>query len=336
LSDKSNNYFPALTGFRAIAAWLVFAHHYNPFDRERFGLLSDVVHEGYIGVSMFFVLSGFLITIRYDDPLLPKPTFGRYMRNRFARIYPLYFILTTLTFVVIGKLDWIYLTNITFIKGFFDELKFTGISQGWSLTVEETFYLLAPLIFILIRKIKFMWVLPFAFLAIGIAIYLPFNSLDFMLIYTFFGRAFDFFVGIWLAKNFQSQHSKSFFTWAGLCFILISLVSLALVRGNAAYGVSTLPGLFIHHLLVPASTALLLWGLLKERSILQRILSTPFMRLLGKSSYVFYLVHIGIIATWMSGIVSSNVLILFILLNVVAIILYYLVERPLQKLIRTS
>ena len=42
--------------------------------------------------------------------------------------------------------------NIFFIRGFFDDLKFTGVGQGWSLTVEECFYLLAPVLFIGIKR----------------------------------------------------------------------------------------------------------------------------------------------------------------------------------------
>jgi hypothetical protein len=59
------NYFQALTGVRAIAAWLVFFHHYNPFSIERFGsVINQFVQEFHVGVSVFFVLSGFLITHR--------------------------------------------------------------------------------------------------------------------------------------------------------------------------------------------------------------------------------------------------------------------------------
>lgn len=303
---------------------MVFAHHYNPLPRTLFA--SDVINEGYTGVTLFFVLSGFLIAVRYDGAL----DFKEYIKNRFARIYPLYFLLTTLTFVMIGNFGWVYIANITLIKGFFDDLKFTGISQGWSLTVEETFYFLAPLIFLLIRKNKLAWLLFVVFLLIGFAIY---RSTDFMLIYTFFGRAFDFFAGIFLAKMYQARSGFKFFTWAGVFAILASVVLLAFVRDGAAYGVQTLPGLLIHHMIVPAATALLLFGLLSENTWLQKFLSTPQMQLLGKSSYAFYLVHIGFIAAWLSDIISSNPIVLFVLLNCVAIALYYSIERPLRKLL---
>ena len=52
-------YFPALTGLRAIAAYMVFFHHFNFFSQFGESLLSRMVNEFYAGVSVFFVLSGF-------------------------------------------------------------------------------------------------------------------------------------------------------------------------------------------------------------------------------------------------------------------------------------
>lgn len=307
----------------------MFAHHYNPFSPALF--ISDVFNETYIGVSLFFVLSGFLITIRYDD----LASFKDYIQNRFARIYPLYFILTTLTFIVAGWDTWVYVANITFLKGFFDHLKFSGISQSWSLTVEEMFYLLAPLIFILLRKNKLWWILPPIFLSIGVVIYKPFGSLNFMLVYTFFGRSLDFFAGILVAKIFQKRaapttNNQQLFTWLGILMLMSCLILLASVRGDAKYAMLTTPGLLIHHVLVPASTAVLLYGLLTEHGFIRRWLSTGWMQLLGKSSYALYLIHIGVMAAWISVAVNSNPIVVFVLLNILAVILYWMVERPLH------
>lgn len=337
-------YFPALTGFRAIAAWIVFAHHYNPFPRNgSIGFLSNLLHESYIGVSMFFVLSGFLIAIRYSDS---DVSYGSYIRNRFAKIYPLFFLLTTLTFLVAMQWDTLrYLACITFVQGFLTDWRFAGIGQSWSLTVEEMFYLLAPLIFISIRRSKLSWLMPLGFLLIGLLIYS--GSKDFMLQYTFFGRSFDFFAGIMLAKLYQrseptTNHQQpttthhQLFTWSGIAGILLCLVLLAIVRGDTAYGVFTPAGLAVHHLLLPVSTTVLLWGLIKEKTWVQSLLSTSVMQLFGRSSYAFYLIHIGVIAAWLSDSVSTNVLVLFVLLNGVAIALYYAVEKPLHSAVRGS
>ncbi|WP_374226272.1 acyltransferase family protein [Flavobacterium oreochromis] len=108
--------------------------------------------------DIILFLSGFLIANRYFDE---KVIWKSYFINRFARIYPSFFILTTLTFLYTSYKTnvfnaEIYLSNITFIKGFFNNLKFTGIAQSWSLTVEEFFYLLAP--FFLLRKEIFLFI----------------------------------------------------------------------------------------------------------------------------------------------------------------------------------
>ena len=171
---NKNNY-PALTGIRAIAAFMVFLHHYNPFDKAIFGKnIHNFFSEFHVGVTIFFVLSGFLICNKYFA--LNNFNMKEYLVKRFARIFPMYFILTSLTFVFfeiyhitssIENLN-IYILNISFLRGFFNDLKFSGIPQGWSLTVEEMFYLLAPLFFILIKKSKiFLILIPLIFISVG-------------------------------------------------------------------------------------------------------------------------------------------------------------------------
>ena len=93
---------PALTGIRAIAAYLVYLHHTNPFTEERFGsFIHSFIHQFHIGVSIFFVLSGFLITLRYyESSTLKLPWLKKYFQNRIARVYPMYFILTTFTAII--------------------------------------------------------------------------------------------------------------------------------------------------------------------------------------------------------------------------------------------
>ena len=99
----------------------------------------------------------------------------------------MYFILTTLTFVffaiVYSQNSWVdlhnYFYNITFAKGFSDDLKFTGIAQGWSLTVEEFFYFMAPIFFILINKSKvYLIVIPLVFIGFGLLLVSYFSGFD--------------------------------------------------------------------------------------------------------------------------------------------------------------
>jgi peptidoglycan/LPS O-acetylase OafA/YrhL len=242
--STKKTYFDQLTGVRAIAAYMVFFHHFNPFDNTSF--FYNVVNELHIGVTLFFVLSGFLIAYRYLDNA--KFNFRKYIINRFSRIYPMYFILTSFFFLYkyqsnIQVSVYYYLMNITFLKGLFKSLLFTGISQGWSLTVEEMFYLFAPVIFLLIKKsIRWYFILPFLFILFGIILVKIFSNLsfygffatyEFMFNYTFFGRCLEFFIGVGLAiiirkKTFHSFVNLTFIGFLIICITpyLISLLNL--------------------------------------------------------------------------------------------------------------
>ncbi len=62
-----------------------------------------------------------------------------------------------------------FFLNITFLRGFIESEKFSLVAQGWSLTVEETFYLIAPMIFFLLKKYgNIFYFMPIAFNICGI------------------------------------------------------------------------------------------------------------------------------------------------------------------------
>jgi peptidoglycan/LPS O-acetylase OafA/YrhL len=346
--------FPALTGIRALAAFMVYIHHYNPFTIEIFGKYThDFFSEFHIGVTIFFVLSGFLICNRYFDE--PYFSFKNYLIKRFARIYPMYLILTTLTFVffalVYSQNSWVdlqnYLYNITFLKGFSDDLKFTGIAQSWSLTVEEVFYFTAPLFFILINRSKFFLVLiPLLFIVVGLLLVSYFSgvncngfmkSINFMLDYTFFGRICEFFVGIGLAIIIR-KYETSFkgFTYFGLIGIILCVCILVSLKVEGGFGVDSFSGKVINTLVLPViGIAPLFLGLIKEKTLISNFFSTKALQLLGKSSYIFYLIHLGIFVTILNKI-SSNQWFLFITLNLISILLFQYIETPLNRLIRKN
>jgi len=346
--------FPALTGIRALAAFMVFIHHYNPFTIEIYGkYIHDFFSEFHIGVTIFFVLSGFLICNRYFDD--PNFSFKNYLIKRIARIYPMYFILTTLTFIffaiVYSQNGWIdfhnYLYNISFLRGFSDDLKFTGIAQGWSLTIEEVFYFFAPLFFILINKNRiFLIVIPMVYIGLGLLLVSYFSGIDcngfmkstnFMLDYTFFGRISEFFVGIGLAlilRKFSSNFKG--FTYIGLAGIILSIFALVSLKVDGGFGVDTLTGKAINTILLPVfGIAPLFFGLIQEKTFISEFFSTKILQLLGKSSYIFYLIHMGIVVSILNKI-ASNQWFVFISLNVISIVLYLYIEKPLNKLIRKN
>lgn len=349
-------YFNSLTGIRAIAAFMVYLHHFNPIPQNY--ALHGLVKEMHIGVTLFFVLSGFLIAYRYLD--LNNFSFRTYIVNRVARIYPMYFLLTTLTFLPTFYHNFnkstclLYGLNVSMLRGFFENFKFSGIAQGWSLTVEETFYFLAPIFFLLIKRHKiYLVILPLISILLGVSFVFLFSKIDFhgffssfdlLFNYTFFGRCTEFFIGISLAVIYKLDlpflKRFNYYTYTGILGIIISLSWLATLRGDFHYGIGHPLGKLVNTLFLPTfGIFMLFYGLLKERTLISKILSHKLFVLLGKSSYIFYLIHKGIFVSALGklGITSTNpfsYVLIFIALNIISILMYKYMEEPLNIYIR--
>ena len=187
---------PPLTGVRAIAAYMVFLHH-----TER----NPLAKELHVGVTLFFVLSGFLIAYKYETACQFNFAWLRqYFQNRFARIFPVYLLIAVTSLLLLGDQTWTtWFLNLTLLKGFSVKTLGSGIAQAWSLTVEECFYASAPVIFLFSRKNLLKPLLFLAALLGGILLLtriplvnVSFGPPTFVLLYTFFGRFLEFFAGI--------------------------------------------------------------------------------------------------------------------------------------------
>lgn len=359
--SAEKNYYPALTGIRAVAAWLVFIHHDNPFAIRLFGKgIHLFFSEMHIGVTIFFVLSGLLITLRYYDKAERSGTgFYNYMVNRFARIYPALFLVLTVNFlwmISAGILQnnfsggWkYYLGSVTLVRGFFADFGTNYVPQSWSLTAEECFYISAPVIFFLVRKhVRNMIILPVILIGTGCLLTLYFShhpfhgffrDIRFMFNFTFFGRCIEFFAGIATALYFKGRQQRnaggSKFTIIGTIIIIACVYGLSLLHTDEFYGDHHPAGILINNLVLPVfGIAVLFYGLLTEKNIITKFLSSAPMVLFGKSSYVFYLIHLGIAATLFYTRVSNNIILLFIFLNVLAVLIYKGFEHPVNVWLR--
>ena len=157
VSGWDGGYRPYLDGLRAVAVYLVLFFHAGA---ARFG-------GGYVGVDVFFVLSGFLVTrlLLRDLHTMGSVRFGRFYARRFRRLLPAAFatlIITALVFAAIAspvevldaaggfKAAFLYVTNWYFIAQsasyFGADLSSNPVLHFWSLAVEEQFYLLWPLL----------------------------------------------------------------------------------------------------------------------------------------------------------------------------------------------
>ncbi|AXE20319.1 acyltransferase [Runella rosea] len=336
----TSSHVPSLTGLRAFAALLVYIHHYNPFPESSF--LYQLAREGYVGVTVFFVLSGFLITWNYADKLSSTADRKRFYLLRFARIVPLYWLLLTGLYV----LQWftkenetasflVHFSNFLLLKGLNPSLVFSGIPQSWSLTVELCFYFLAPWCISLLAGRRWL-VLALLYSSFILGLFVLYKShLSFGSFYTIFGRLFEFGVGIyaalWLRKN-QTPPAFQFKTIMAVGGAIGVVIGYVLAVYYGQFSVFYTEWL-LYNLLLPVVIGFGLEGISTEKTFISSLLSHPLTQTLGKSSYAFYLIHIGPVAVVLQRYVSNNGLILLILLWIVSYGLYRWVEKPLYLLI---
>jgi peptidoglycan/LPS O-acetylase OafA/YrhL len=155
-----------LTFTRFLAALSIVIFHYGKrsflFNNE---YVSFVFDQANIGVSYFFILSGFVMIIAYDNKNIDA---FDYLKNRLARIYPVYFIAIVLLIPI--KLQYFNATdlllNITMLQSWFPQKALKVNFVGWSLCVEMFFYILFP--FLLNKlysktklKFNFIWIISF-------------------------------------------------------------------------------------------------------------------------------------------------------------------------------
>jgi peptidoglycan/LPS O-acetylase OafA/YrhL len=156
LTINSKDHIPSLDGLRGIAILLVFFRHYVPQDRQ--DPLSVASRFGWIGVDLFLVLSGFLITGILIDTRESVNRFKSFYVRRVLRIFPLYFL--AIAIVIIGThflqgfRSWInipiflYGSNIVlaFPNGDLVFPPYFNCGHFWSLALEEQFYTIWPFV----------------------------------------------------------------------------------------------------------------------------------------------------------------------------------------------
>src|SRR5262245_39580963 len=151
-------HIPALDGLRGIAILLVIPHNADVFSNSAAWLwpAALLAHAGWIGVQLFFVLSGFLITRNLLDSRAADNYFQSFYWRRVLRIFPLYYLTLIAGLVIAPRLFqfpsgalaslqnqawlWTFLSNWTQPLG----LEVSGFSHFWSLAIEEQFYLVWP------------------------------------------------------------------------------------------------------------------------------------------------------------------------------------------------
>jgi peptidoglycan/LPS O-acetylase OafA/YrhL len=294
LSQPSDRYRPDIDGLRAIAVMLVVCFHAFP----------EAMPGGFIGVDIFFVISGFLITgiIAHG---LDQQHFGllAFYARRIRRIFPALIVVLGATLV----LGWLWLlpeayaqlssdvfASAAFVSnialwlqsGYFDiESGKKPLLHLWSLGIEEQFYLFWPLLLMLAARLRLSLlavasVLGIASFALNVALIGPDPVATFYLPFT---RAWELLAGATLACGWnQIRHTRAASNWRAVAGVLLIAIAAGVLDSKSAF-----PGWWA--VLPVAGAALLLsapmaWGC-------RHLLASTAMVRIGLISYPLYLWH---------------------------------------------
>lgn len=338
-------FFPALAGIRIIAAWMIFLHHIE--GEVKTVWLSSIFKEFHVGI--FFTISGFLTYIlyfrKYKDGQF---SFKKFIQKRLARLLPIYWFLLLVAAIWQWESLQSFILSFLLLQSYFEDFKFSYVGQAWTIPVQLIFYISVPLFFLWIKKYKYWFVFwPLSILLLGLGLMFSFSTIsfhgfladfDFLMIYTYFGRVFEFTIGTLVAQLWFNRKSDKILKFkptliGSISYLTILILISSFQSPENSYGIFHPVGLILNHIMLPFSIGLFLIGLCSERTYFSKFLSTPAMILLGNSAYAFYLIHLGYFSEFLYFQISSNLIIRFICLNLLAVLIYKFLELPLQRVL---
>jgi peptidoglycan/LPS O-acetylase OafA/YrhL len=358
VKPASSGRIESLTGLRMLAAGAVFLSHAALIESVP-QTAQYFMAAGYNGVTLFFVLSGFVLAWNYSDRLSsPRPrALWSFFVARFARVYPLYLVAL---FIVIarplekGQVDQTVWLHVFALQPWEPSVlqAFAYNRPGWSIGVEFFLYACFPLVIVVLSRFGhrlLIWALAIA-VALVFLVTLWFvltgrgdlpatdpQSAHRWLYRTPVSRLGDFTAGVILALLIMRGPSVP--PWAARTAQLVGalgFIGLMAYRPliytawswDAAY-------------LVP--TLLLLWGLAAgPKTPFSRVLASRPMVLLGESSFAFYLLHtfvIDLMPVSTTASLGAWALVLsaqFLVAVLISIGAHIAIERPAQRWMRSA
>ena len=328
LTLANKGYLPELDGLRALAIVLVLIHHARPVER--------VVPIGYLGVTIFFVLSGYLITSISLAEEVTKGALslaGFYIRRTF-RIFPLYyFVLGVYCLLILGwnlfpekhlplreALPYylVYLQEIPFLRSTHaDSLPFY---QSWSLGIEEKFYLAWPLICFVALRYKTAWRIPTATV---LAVACSLNRYTRPYVSILFGCLLALSVQIQSVRR-KMERTAAIGIWI-VTALLLTFHFAPIQFWRWEFALSLYASVF----------ALFLGFLVTSENYFKKALGASPLVFAGKMSYGIYLVHLLCLALLRTKLHIHNTWFMaFGVLGLslaVAIVLHYSLEQPFMR-----
>jgi len=300
----SIQYRPEIDGLRAISILPVIFFHAG----------FDIFKGGFVGVDVFFVISGYLITsIILNDLNKDNFSFKNFYERRARRILPplilVLLITSIISFVflthselssyfqsVISSL--LFFSNLYFYKTtpyFREEAEIEPLLHTWSLSIEEQFYIIFPITIFLLHKFFRKYIILFLFFvfftSLFICQFLAQNTGGTLNFYFTLSRAWELTLGAACAFMIFNQNlhistrSKNFISIIGISMIIFSILYFS---KNIIY-----PSLYT---LIPTFGTALIILFVDKNTLIYKILSTKLIVGIGLISYSLYLWHQPLLA----------------------------------------
>lgn len=339
------SYRPDIDGLRAIAVILVILFHYYP----------DTIKGGFIGVDIFFVISGYLISKNiFQDINKNRYRLVTFTVRRINRIFPAlivilifsmilgWFVLLAHEYKQLGKhifTGGTFTSNIAYWResGYFDNFSETKpLLHLWSLGVEEQFYILFPFLIFIIRKFNINKVK----LIIGMVIFSFYlnirlgNEFQVLNFYLPIGRMWEMLVGSLLAlyaigiesKNNKFRHKNINQVLYALAVIIL-IFAILIIDNKINY-----PGYWV---ILPVFSCVLFIYAGRSKEIRSKVISNKYLVWIGLISYPLYLWHWPLysFARIIAGdTLDDKIKITLIILSIVlGFVTYRFVELPIKN-----
>ncbi|MDR6564797.1 MULTISPECIES: acyltransferase [unclassified Arcicella] len=332
--------------FRGLASMLVVLYHLVSTGEKYFSTkpFNGFFEFGWVGVDFFFVLSGFIIMFIHYGDIVNKGNWRLFLKKRAIRVYPIYWIVATITFAMymilmhgnmrdefifnIHSIDhWIYLVKQYLLV--YQETYF--VSVAWSLTYEILFYLIFALcIFVGLRIAKYIVAIWIVMIALKSITHAPIFSS-----FVFAPGNYEFLLGCLVGYLFYKKQFISI-TKALISFSLILILFVIYLNYFDLTSNMLIAKLFFGSL-----SALIIWACASIDY--QKVYNAAKIKLLviiGDASYSLYLIHPIVLSTlcrvfakikfqtaFSSAINNMLFLIIFILTVLAGFLFHFFVEK---------
>ncbi len=357
--SKEDGIVPELNGIRGISVLAVVVFHCGVICGFQYISWSGLLKWGWVGVEIFFILSGFLIT----GILLRTRHSTHYWRNfimrRALRIFPAYYTVLILVWFVVPHLSAEFaesdvsgdlLTYLLYLQNWDHAINgwpdWGFVAHFWSLAVEEQFYLFWPLVVIAVsqRTLSFICVLMIA-VALAFKVAAEVFHLPSLMSYTATISQLDALAaGSWVACQ-TKDGLRFWFNFlkrpliALLIVIVIGACVARLIPGGARINIQLLAIIF-------SVGTLMLIGVGKLPRLMSAVLSNSVLGWFGRYSYGIYLLHYPLLGLLFNNFgeaigerleSSPDVTVLLVIAltvagtSLVALVMFHIIEQPALK-----